>query len=133
MQQHDPVGTAPGVEQIYFGFLARNEWRIQRCCTCERFIFYPRQICPHCGTDAFDWIAPSGKGRVYSTSTVCLAADADAHYNVALIDLDEGVRMMSRVEGLPSTDVRIGMPVQARLVDDALSGSRLVVFDVVRD
>lgn len=137
MQVPEPTSsTSPattGVEQIYFDFLARGEWRIQRCCSCKGFVFYPRQICPHCGADDFDWLVPNGQGRVYSVSTVRQGASADAHYNVALIDLDEGVRMMSRVEGLPPADVRIGMRVQARVADDAVSGTRLVVFDVVKD
>ena len=121
-----------GVEQIYIDFLARGEWRIQRCCACKRFIFYPRQICPLCDADTFDWLVPGGQGHVYSVTAVRQGANADAHYNVALIDLDEGVRMMSRVEGIPSPDVRIGMRVQARIADDVLSGTRLVVFDVVK-
>jgi len=63
---------------------------------------------------------------VYSTTTVRRKPEAGGNYNVALIDLDEGVRMMSRVEGLPPTDVKIGMRVRAEIVDD--NGVGLVVF-----
>ena len=122
-----------GVEKIYFAYLARGEWCIQHCNVCSRFFYYPRQICPHCGADEFDWLKPSGRGRVYSSTTVCPTPDASTHYNVALIDLDEEVRMMSRVEGLPAEGIRIGMRVQARVVHDNAGGVPLIVFDVLSE
>ena len=68
---------------------------------------------------------------VYSASVVRRKADAGGDYNVALIDLDEGVRLMSRVEGIPAAEVRIGMRVKAKvLVHD---GQGLVVFERVTE
>ena len=121
--------ASQGVEKTYFEFLARKEWRIQRCAACSRFIFYPRQLCPFCGADEFDWIEPSGAGSVYSISTVHAGTDPLDHYNVALIDLDEGVRMMSRVEGVDAADVTIGSRVRSMIVTDAKSGANVVVFE----
>jgi uncharacterized OB-fold protein len=57
--------------------------------------------------------------------------EAGGDYNVALIDLDEGVRMMSRVDGIPPEEVRIGMQVRAKVLDN--KGVGLVVFEKMGD
>ena len=69
---------------------------------------------------------PKGTGTVYSTTTVRRKPEVGGDYDVSLIDLDEGVRMMSRVEGLAPTEVKIGMRVRAKVIDN--KGAGLVVF-----
>lgn len=83
-------------------------------------------ICPHCGSDQLEWFTPSGDGVVYSTTVVRRKPEQGGDYNVALIDLAEGPRMMSRVDGMAPEDVSIGMPVSARVVD--AEEGKLVVF-----
>jgi uncharacterized OB-fold protein len=95
-------------------------------------VFYPREICPHCGGEDFHWVKPSGAGSVYSTSIVYRSPDAGGDYNVSLIDLDEGVRMMSRVDGQASQAIPIGSRVRAKIVPNSPVGTNLVVFEVVR-
>lgn len=107
----------------YFGRLAEGAFEIPQCEACGRLHFFPRVCCPHCGAEALRWVAPSGRGTVYS-STVVRRADGD--YTVCLIDLEEGPRLMSRVVGMPVDDVRIGLPVQARV--DQLAEGPLLVF-----
>ena len=68
----------------------------------------------------------SGAGTVYSTSTIARKPEAGGNYNVALVDLDEGVRMMSRVEDVAPEAVFIGQRVQARVAQR--EGRGLVVF-----
>ena len=89
-------------------------------------IFYPRELCPHCGSDQLAWEQPSGQGTVYSTTVIRRKAEAGGDYNVALVDLAEGPRMMSRVEGMAPADVAIGMAVQAEVIQH--NGKGLVVF-----
>ena len=86
---------------------------LQQCCSCERFVFYPRVLCPFCGSEALSW-QPSGAkgGTVYSTTVVNRREKDGGPYNVVLVDLDEGVRMMSRVEGMAPEAVRIGQRVK---------------------
>ncbi len=116
-----------GPELRYRKFLDNNEFRIQQCTSCDTSIFYPRAICPHCGdTAGLQWIAPSGKGTVYSTTVVRRKPEHGGNYNVALIDLAEGPRMMSRVEDLNPENVTIGMQVQAKITEK--DGAKLVVF-----
>lgn len=122
--------AAAGPDKVYADALAAGQFRIQQCGDCRRHVFYPRNICPHCGGDALAWTEPKGTGTVYSASVIRRKPDAGGDYNVVLVDLDEGVRMMSRVEGVPPASVRIGMRVKARVARAQADGEpALVVFD----
>lgn len=89
---------------------------IQRVLESGETIFYPRAVAPRTG-EALEWVEASGRGVVYST-TVVRKRPPEPSYNVALIDLEEGPRMMSRVDGVAADAVRIGMVVQARIVTE---------------
>lgn len=120
-------GAAGGAQARYFQLLGEGRFLIQKCGDCAGHVFYPRQICPHCHSAALSFVVPKGTGTVYSTTTVRRKLEAGGDYDLSLIDLDEGVRMMSRVEGVSPDEVRIGMRVKARV---ALGGNEpLVVFD----
>jgi hypothetical protein len=106
-----------GPEKIYRDKLAQGTFEIQRCGGCAKHVFYPRVLCPHCGSARLEWVAPSGRGTVYSTTVVRRKAADGGDYNVALVDLEEGPRMMSRVVTVTPDAVRIGMIVKARIVD----------------
>lgn len=125
-----PAPCDVGAELYYHTQLDQGNFLIQRCTACERSNFYPRMICPHCGSDALTWYAPSGEGEVYSTTVVRRKPEDGGDYNVALIDLPEGVRLMSRVEGVAADAVEIGMKVNANIVDS--DGSKLLVFTVAK-
>lgn len=104
-----------GAEAQYFAFLAEGKFRLQRNTVTGEYVFYPRQAAPGSG-ETLEWTDVSGKGTVYSTTTVRRRPEQGDAYNVALIDLDEGVRMMSRVVDVAVEDVQIGMRVVARIV-----------------
>lgn len=114
-----------GPERAYQNALENGEWQIQSCEDCQRAIFYPRNVCPHCGGDGLKWFTPSGRGTVYSKSIIYRAAESGGDYLVSLIDLDEGVRLMSSVVGCDVADVKIGMVVRAS-VDRSGAAARLV-------
>ena len=116
----------PSMSSQYQAALDAGTFQIQRCQACQQAIFYPRELCPHCGSDQLAWERPSGQGTVYSTTVIRRKADAGGDYNVALVDLAEGPRMMSRVEGMAPADVAIGMAVQAEVIQH--NGKGLVVF-----
>ncbi|MBX6352530.1 MAG: Zn-ribbon domain-containing OB-fold protein [Thermoflavifilum sp.] len=93
--------------------------RIQRCASCGRHVFYPRLLCPHCFSDQLSWVEASGAGRIHTYTVVHRAFgpfQADVPYVVALVDLDEGVRMMTRILGDRSS-VRIGARVRVEFVE----------------
>ena len=110
----------------YRRHLAAGCFMLKRSRSSGAFVFHPRVAEPGSGATDLEWVEASGRGSVYSTTTVrCKPPAVD--YNVALIDLAEGPRMMSRVVGIPAADVKIGMPVRARIVVD--NDAPLVVFD----
>jgi uncharacterized OB-fold protein len=115
-----------GPEACYQAALNEGRFIIQRCNDCNNHVFYPRAVCPHCSGAALGWIEPQGTGEVYSTTTVRRKSEAGGDYDVSLIELDEGVRMMSRLEGMPPCEVKIGMRVRAKVIDN--KGTGLVVF-----
>ena len=88
---------------------------IQRAARSGAFVFYPRVAEPRTGVRDLDWVEASGRGTVYSTTVVRQKPPAP-DYNVALIELAEGPRMMSRVDGIAPAAVKIGMAVRARIV-----------------
>ncbi|GAA0402806.1 hypothetical protein Acor_68240 [Acrocarpospora corrugata] len=97
----------------YTDRLAAGEVAFQRCDDCRAAVFQPRVLCPACGSTRLTWGQSAGLGTVYSVSV--LSPRDGRPYSVALIDLDEGFRMMSTVVGMPAGDVRIGMRVRAQV------------------
>jgi uncharacterized protein len=79
-----------------------------------RAVFPPRLAAPGSG-GALRWAVSAGLGTVYATTVMRRRGEGPRH--VALIDLDEGFRMMSRVDGLPPEEVRIGARVRVRFDD----------------
>ena len=128
MSNTTPI-AATGIQARYQAELDQGQFLIQQCASCVRHIYFPREICPHCGSDQLALVAPSGLGTVHAVTTVRRKADLGGDYNVSLIDLDEGVRLMGRVDNLPPAAVKIDQRVKARV--QMTNGTALVVFDVL--
>ncbi len=116
-----------GVQAQYQQALDDGHFVLQRCGGCAQAVHYPREICPHCGSDDLAFEPASGMGTVYAVTTVRRKPEAGGDLNVSLIDLDEGPRLMSRVVNLTPEQVRIGQRVRARIVQE--QGQSLLVFD----
>lgn len=87
----------------------------ERCDTCQNAIFPPRDVCPHCAEPAQTEYTMSGRGTVYSYTTVYdppAGFEAYAPYPVALVKLDEGPMVTAQLTDVGADDVRIGMPVE---------------------
>jgi uncharacterized OB-fold protein len=110
----------PGPLQTFENHVANGDFRIQQCKDCGGHVFYPRYLCNHCGSSDMKWVEVSGRGVVYSTSVVRRKPDRGGDYNISLIDLEEGPRIMSRVMDVEPDEVTIGMAVSAHvgLIDD---------------
>ena len=112
-------------QEQFDAYLAQGRFMIQRARGSGEYIFYPRVAEPGSGDQDLMWAEASGHGVVYAT-TVVRPRPPEAPYNVALISLAEGPRMMARVVGIDSQDVRIDMAVRAEIINEA--GSPLLVF-----
>ncbi|MBK5001382.1 nucleic acid-binding protein [Pseudomonas sp. S31] len=117
-----PDHSMPGPEAQYLAFLGQGHFMLQRSASTGQHVFYPRTQVPGSGETDLEWVPASGMGTLYAL-TVNRARGGD--HNIALVDLDEGVRMMSRIEGHLS--VPIGSRLKARIVDQ--DGSPVVVFE----
>ena len=97
----------------YLEYLAKGELAYQFSPEAARAVFYPRVICPFTGSNKLEWRISKGLGTVYATTIVHPAEGKP--FNVALIDCDEGFRLMSRVEDIAPEQVRIGQRVRFRV------------------
>lgn len=107
-------------------FLEEGKFMIQRSQGSGRYVFYPRVAEPGTGARDLEWVEVQGNGTVYSV-TVIYPKPPARPYNVVLVELDEGPRMMSRVEGMDPEAVAIGQKVKARILSE--ESQRYIVFD----
>lgn len=110
MSEFDLAKASPNA--VFMDYCQKDQLAFQRSPS-GKAIFYPRIVEPKTG-ELLRWELSKGMGTVYST-TVIYSRD-EKPYNVALIDVDEGYRMMSRIEGIDPEHIRIGMRVQVKMV-----------------
>ena len=94
---------------------------IKRCRGCGRTHHYPRPFCPHCWSGDVEWEEASGRGTVYTYSTVHVndlpPFGAKVPYTVAIVELDEGPRLMTNLVDTDGVELRVGLPVEVTFVD----------------
>ena len=117
----------PRIDEESRGFweaLARHELYFQRCRDCGTKRLYPRALCPSCLSSRTEWVRASGRGNVYSFSVThqnqAPGFREELPYVLAIVELEEGVRLMTNVVGCASETVRIGMPVEVVFDDVTL-------------
>lgn len=115
-----------GPEARYLGFLAEGRLMLQRARASGRAIFPPRMAEPGTGDPDLEWIEVAGTGVVHAVTVQYPRPPAPPHA-VVLIDLDEGVRMLSHMPGTAAESIRIGDRVVARIAPGA--EGPMVVFD----
>ncbi len=125
-KENETPDPAARPEAAYRAFLAEGLFRIQHCADCGGYTFYPRTHCKACGSGALGFVDAKGTGTVYSTTVVRQRPERGGDYNFALIELDEGPRMVSQVVGPTPEEVTIGMAVVARI--EEVEGAPNVVF-----
>jgi uncharacterized OB-fold protein len=101
----------------YWEGTRQGELRAQCCSDCGHLRFPPALVCPKCLGESATWQRLSGRGTIYTFIVVHRpqhpAFLADAPYNVAIIELEEGVRMHTNIVDCSDEDLHIGMPVEA--------------------
>ncbi|WP_208024350.1 Zn-ribbon domain-containing OB-fold protein [Amycolatopsis pithecellobii] len=127
MSEHDHVPVAPAdcaasaVSGPYWNGLAEGRLSIPYCTRCERPFFFPRKWCPNCWSPDVSWIEASGRGTLYTRCMVDMPFDGrpaeEIPYAVALVDLDEGVRLPGRLR-LADAKMPIGDRVVLQFADD---------------
>jgi hypothetical protein len=100
----------------------RGELRIQRCRACSRAYFYPRPFCPNCSSRDVEWFTASGRGKLHTyviNHRPAYGFQDAAPYVIAIVQLDEGPRMMSNLVGVePDPEqIRCDMPLEVTFED----------------
>jgi len=110
-----PAVTA--LDAPFWDGLREGELRLQQCAACRSYQYPPETFCYECGSMDLAWKAASGRGTVYSFITVHqrfhAAFTEEMPYNVSIVQLEEGPRIVSNVLGIPPHDVQVDMAVQA--------------------
>ena len=113
-----PLPTPDPVTKPFWDSLKEHAVKLQRCGDCNQFIFYPRALCPSCMSDDLAWTSVSGRGVIHAFAIPHRhpnpAFGSTAPFVVALIELEEGARMMSTLVGVDPTPeaVKVGMAVE---------------------
>jgi len=129
-----PAPHPSRVSAFFWEGVDEEELRVQRCTQCERVRFPPRPMCPHCHAVSFETVALSGRGRVYSFIVPVhprLPMFAPGTI-VALIDLEDGVRLVSNLCDVKAEEITADMPVEVFFIDLG-SGRKLHQFRPVRE
>jgi uncharacterized protein len=115
----------------YWDGCAAGELRIQRCVECGKPYFYPRPICPSCGSGNVEWFTASGDATLYSYVISHRAApgfEDEAPYAIAVVQLAEGPRMMASIAGVPATPEALVLDMPLRVTFEQRGGLALPVF-----
>jgi uncharacterized OB-fold protein len=113
---HPTIVTTP-----FWDACRRRQLLLQHCSSCDMNIFYPRNICSHCGSRKLRWLTASGRGRLY-TYTVARRAthrllESRLPYVIAIVELDEGPMMTSTIVDTQVDSLRIGQALQVDYED----------------
>jgi hypothetical protein len=103
-----PVPEANPETKPFWDAATEGRLLIKKCVTCGQVHFYPRAICPFCGSDKTEWVTASGRGTVYSYSVM---RRVPIPYALAYVTLEEGVTMMTNIVDCDLDAIRIGQRV----------------------
>jgi uncharacterized OB-fold protein len=120
------------VAQPYWDATREGRLMLPWCTDCRHAFWFPREICPRCFGSAIEWREASGRGTVHACTVEHSAQTRalEAPYVVALVQLDEDVRVMTNIVGCPPDAVTVGLAVQ--VVWEPLSdGRQLALFEPV--
>jgi uncharacterized OB-fold protein len=111
-----PVPIPDHVTGKFWAASKQHKLLIQHCFDCGARQSFPQSYCRCCLSENIDWSEASGRGKIYSYTIVyrppSVKFQEDVPYTVALVELDEGVRMMSNITEIEPEDVRVGMTVE---------------------
>lgn len=109
-----PLPRPTPLSEPHWAGCREGRLRVQRCRACRGYVFIPQPVCTHCTADALEWVDSTGRGTLYSFTTVHRPQrpEFEAPYTVAIVELDEGFHMLTNLVDCPRAAMRVGMPVE---------------------
>ena len=111
-----PLPLLEGLTAEFYAFCKQGRLHFQRCASCRAWRHVPREMCAECGSWEWSWEPSSGRGVVFSWTVVARALHPafqdDTPYAPVIVEMEEGVRLLSQVEGVAPGDLVIDMPVE---------------------
>jgi uncharacterized protein len=124
IQVKKPMPEPSPWSKQYWDYCKQHKLYIQQCTNCEQYIMYPKLFCPHCLSENLNWVESSGKGKIYSFTIVHSnppsAFMEELPYVIAVVELEESVRLLTNIVESNFEEIRCGAPVS-------------VVFEVVTE
>ncbi len=112
-----PVPVPDEISAPFFAGTREGKLMLQHCTACGTWSFPVRERCPHCFAAKLEWRQSSGRGTLYTFTIMHQVMNpgfaSSVPYNVAQVDLEEGVRMVSNVVGIDNKALRVGMKLEA--------------------
>jgi uncharacterized protein len=116
-----PLPHAAGRAAEFYDFCRRHELRFQRCTGCGAWRHVPRDMCAKCGSFEWEWARSSGKGKLFSWTTAIQPMMPQfkdlVPYSPAIIELEEGVRIVSWLTDVKPDELTLGMPLEVTFDD----------------
>jgi uncharacterized OB-fold protein len=126
-----PLPRPEGLGAEFYAHCARGRLCFQRCDACGRWRHLPRHMCAECGSPTWRWAESSGRGRLHSWTVTHAplhpAFAAELPYVVAVVELEEGVRMVSGVRGVAPEQLALDLPLEVYF-EPVAEGVRLPYF-----
>ena len=125
-----PIPQADDESREFYDGARRHELMLMRCRSCTAYRLPSRPRCPDCWSTDTEWAVASGRGTLYSFGLMHQkfpGFEGETPYQYAIVELDEGPRIVSNIVGVPEGEVVVDMPLQA-LFDDVSDDTTLIRF-----
>lgn len=111
-----PLPSLDGLSGEFYDFCRQEALHFQRCSDCQTFRHVPREMCAECNSFAWEWVPSTGRGVVYTWTVVERALHPafveDTPMAPVVVEMEEGVRLLSNMLDCPPGELEIGLPVQ---------------------
>jgi uncharacterized OB-fold protein len=123
-----PLPRGENLHSEFYDYCNKRELRFQRCSDCQAWRHMPRESCEDCGSFNWTWEASSGKATLFSWTVIHRALHPayaeEVPYTVVIVEMEEGVRLVTRLEDVSDDELKLGLPVvvefEAVTPDDVL-------------
>ncbi len=126
-----PTPTPTPETEYYWAGCRDGELRIQRCNACSQYYFYPRPSCAHCASSDVSWVRASGRATLHTYLISHRAApgfEDNVPYAIAVVQLEEGPRMMSNIVGIDNTPENLILDMDLEVTFENRGAQSVPVF-----